>query len=235
MITTLLFDLDGTLLPMEQDIFTNEYLRLLCAKMAPLGYEAKALVQGIWAGVSAMVKNTGQRTNEEVFWDCFTSQFGESSRAHIPFFNEYYANDFQKVARVCGYQPQAKALLAQLKLKGIRTILATNPLFPAVATYSRIRCAGLQPEDFSYITTYENAHFCKPNPAYYREILERTGCSAEECLMVGNDVGEDMVAEQLGMQTFLLTDCLINSQKADISRFPQGGFGQLQCFLQPIL
>ena len=34
--------------------------------------------------------------------------------------------------------------------------------------------------------------------------------------MVGNDVGEDMVAEKLGMQVFLLTDCLINIKNVDV-------------------
>lgn len=45
--------------------------------------------------------------------------------------------------------------------------------------------------------------------------------------MVGNDVGEDMVAEKLGMQVFLLTDHLINRTGEDTSRFPQGGFDLL--------
>lgn len=34
----------------------------------------------------------------------------------------------------------------------------------------------------------------------------------EETVMIGNDVGEDMVAAQLGMKVFLLTDCLINKE-----------------------
>ena len=45
--------------------------------------------------------------------------------------------------------------------------------------------------------------------------------------MVGNDVGEDMVVEALGMQVFLLTDCLINTQKKDITAYPHGSFEQL--------
>ncbi|MBQ1492474.1 MAG: HAD family hydrolase, partial [Blautia sp.] len=110
---------------------------------------------------------------------------------------------------------------------GARVILATNPLFPMVATYSRIRWAGLTPEDFELITTYDNSTTCKPNPAYYLEILEKTGLRPEECLMVGNDVGEDMVAETLGMKVFLLTDCLINLGKKDISAYPHGGFPEL--------
>ena len=50
--------------------------------------------------------------------------------------------------------------------------------------------------------------------------------------MVGNDVREDMVAEMLGMQVFLLTDCLLNKDGTDISDYPQGGFPELAEYLE---
>ena len=100
-----------------------------------------------------------------------------------------------------------------------------------MATQNRIRWAGLTPEDFLHYTTYENSHYCKPNLKYYEEILRQIGRRPEECLMVGNDVGEDMVARQLGMQVFLLADCLINRQGEDLSAYPSGGFPELQDFL----
>jgi len=45
--------------------------------------------------------------------------------------------------------------------------------------------------------------------------------------MVGNDVGEDMITQQLGMKVFLLADCLINKAGADISQYPNGDFSEL--------
>lgn len=45
--------------------------------------------------------------------------------------------------------------------------------------------------------------------------------------MVGNDVSEDMVAKRVGMQVFLLTDCLINKENRDISLYPNGSFEEL--------
>ena len=136
---------------------------------------------------------------------------------------------------VCGFEPMAAQIVGWLKKKGIRVVLATNPLFPSIATENRIRWAGLQPEDFEYFTTFENSHYCKPNPDYYREILEQLSLKPEECLMVGNDVREDMVTEQLGMKTFLLTDCLINKENIDISQYPNGGFAQLHTYLKELL
>lgn len=73
MITTVLFDLDGTLLPMDQDTFTHGYFKLLAAKLAPHGYEPKQLVEAIWTGTEAMVRNDGSRTNEAAFWNKFAS------------------------------------------------------------------------------------------------------------------------------------------------------------------
>ena len=67
-----LFDLDGTLLPMDQERFTKTYFQLLAAKLAPLGYDPAKLVDSIWAGTAAMVKNDGSCTNEEAFWRVFS-------------------------------------------------------------------------------------------------------------------------------------------------------------------
>ena len=114
-------------------------------------------------------------------------------------------------------------------------MLATNPLFPAVATHSRIRWAGLEPGDFALVTTYENSRRCKPDPDYYRDILEELGLTAEECVMVGNDACEDLAAAQAGLPVFLLTDCLICKPGCDISRVPHGGFGDLRSWLDGLM
>ena len=231
MITTFLFDLDGTLLPMDQDIFIKAYMGGLAAKMAPHGYDPKLLIKSIWQGTEAMVKNDGSRNNEDVFWDTFSTIYGLDTRVDEPLFREFYEVEFQKIREFCGFDPRAKTIIDALKNKGIRIVLATNPLFPAVATYSRTRWAGLQPEDFEWITTYENSRRCKPNPDYYRDILETLQVNPEECVMVGNDVDEDMIARELGMQVFLLTDCLINKHNTDIAQYPHGSFDVLLTFI----
>ena len=231
MLKMILFDLDGTLLPMDQEVFTKDYFKRLAAKLLPHGYQADQLVDGIWAGTAAMVKNDGTCTNEEAFWRRFVQIFGEKALADKPIFDEYYRVEFQQVAEVCGCSAEAKATIEELKKRGSRIALATNPIFPAIATESRIRWAGLEPEEFELYTTYENTCYCKPNPDYYRDLLQRLDCQAEECLMIGNDVEEDMIAESIGMKVFLLTDCMINKKERDISVFPHGGFKDLLQYL----
>ena len=107
-------------------------------------------------------------------------------------------------------------------------------MFPSVATESRIRWAGMEPEDFEIFTTYENYHYCKPNLNYYKEIIEQLGVQPEECLMVGNDVGEDMITEELGMKVFLMPADLINKVGKDISKYPQGGFAELMAYIETL-
>lgn len=234
-IKAVLFDLDGTLLPMDQDIFVKAYFSGLAKRLAPHGYDPEKLIAAIWTGTKAMIKNDGSKTNEAAFWDCFAGIFGEAAKNDEPLFREFYETDFQKIQQVCGFTPDSAAIVSWLKAQGCRVILATNPIFPAIATESRIRWAGMQPENFESYTTYENSRYCKPNPDYYRDILSNAGLQPEECLMVGNDVGDDMIAASLGMQVFLLTDCLINSKNADISQYPQGDFAALRQFLVNIL
>lgn len=228
MLKAVLFDLDGTLLPLDQDEFVKGYFRLLAKKLAPYGYEPDKLVKAIWHGTGAMIQNDGSCTNEVVFWKDFTNIFGEQARSHEPVFAEYYEKDFQQVKNICGYTPKAAEIVRALKAAGVRVALATNPVFPAIATESRIRWAGLEPEEFELYTTYENIGFCKPNLDYYREILRRMELDAADCLMVGNDVDEDMAAGQLGMEVFLLTDHLINKSGTDINAFPHGSFDDLR-------
>ena len=233
-ITTILFDLDGTLLPMDQDVFIKKYFGLLAQKLAPFGYDPEKLIQAVWAGTKAMVMNDGKVTNKDAFWIACDATLGCAASKDADIHMDFYRNEFNLVQEVCGIEPMAAQIVHLLKDRGYRVVLATNPLFPAIATQNRIRWAGLQPEDFEYITTYENSHYCKPNPDYYREILAQLHLQPEECLMVGNDVGEDMITQQLGMKVFLLTDCLINKAGTDISQYPNGSFSELARFLNTL-
>lgn len=228
MITTILFDMDGTLLPMDQENFTKGYFRELVRKFAPYGYEPEQFTKTVWDGTGAMVKNDGSRWNEQAFWEVFSSVYGEEkTKKDKGIFDDFYSNEFMRTREFCGYNPQAAQAVRKLKDAGYRLVLATNPVFPAEAIEARIRWAGIEPEEFVLRTTYENTRYCKPNPDYYREISQKLGVLPEECLMAGNDVRDDMTAETVGMQVFLMTDCLINRENKELSKYPKGSFSQL--------
>lgn len=230
-ITTVLFDLDGTLLPMDMDTFINAYFGELSRYLAPKGYEPKKLIATVWNGTKNMILNDGSRTNEERFWDSFVEAFGEESRSESDNLERFYGNEFSRVKDVCGYNAGARESVMLAKEKGLNVVLATSPIFPAVATHARLRWTGLEPSDFSYISTYENSHYCKPNPKYYTELLDKLGLSPEECIMVGNDTSDDMPALSLGMKLFFITDTLINKGNVDITDIPHGTFDDLKKFI----
>jgi len=233
-LTTVLFDLDGTLLPMDMDEFLKLYFGLMVKKLMPHGYPREGLIKAIWTGTEAMVRHDGTKTNEQDFWDSFTHNFGPEALKDMPLFEDYYRNEFQGTRAACGCTGMAKAVVDKCKALGLRVALATNPLFPAIATHSRIRWAGLEPEDFELVTTYENSSACKPDLLYYKEVMGKLGVVPEECLMVGNDVVEDMVARHLGLRVFLLTPCLLNKDNEDIGQFPHGGFPELLSYLEQV-
>lgn len=201
-----LFDLDGTLLPMDREEFVRAYLPGVSAVAAHLG-DPRKIADSILKGSYAMVKSTDPgRTLEQVFWEAFEALSGVTRASSERIFNDYYLSPaFDALRVLTPTEPLAPAIVAEARRKGLRVILATSPLFPRVATVKRIEWAGLEPSDFDLITTYEDFHAAKPNREYYEEVLVQTGLEAAACVMVGNDVREDLPAPAaLGMETFLL-------------------------------
>ena len=226
-ITTVLFDLDGTLLPMKLDQFLETYFALLAEKLTSHGYDSHKVMDGLWEGLMAMINNDGSCTNEKAFLDRFSQEVGRDARADMPLFQDFYNNEFHSAKAACGYDPKARETVAAVKARGLRVVLATNPMYPAIATENRMRWAGFEPEDFETYTTYEDFSHCKPNPAYFQDVLDRLGLKAEECLMVGNDALEDMAAEKIGMKVFLLPQYLVNRYNLDTASYPHGDFDDL--------
>jgi len=233
MITTILFDLDGTLLPLEEKPFLDLYFGLMARRFAALGHDPKALIRGLFAGTEAMRKNRGPSTNETVFWNEFVRHF-PAAGSLMGEFERFYQEDFDAVQASSHLQPLARHIIDLLHEKKYGIALATNPLFPRIATEKRIRWAGLRPEDFLMITTYENSRATKPSPCYFQAVLEAIGKTAGECLMIGNDAYEDMAAGLLGMETYLVTDGLINEKAIDLSQIRSGSFEDLHQMIESL-
>lgn len=228
---TILFDLDGSLLPLREDEFIRIYFAGLSKRMLALGYERDRFIAALWRGITAMRANDGRATNEEVFWRVFPALLGSTRSELEEVFLDYYREDFPATKAAAFPTPYAQKCVNLLKDKGYRLVLATNPLFPPLATYQRIRWAGLDPEDFLLVTTIDNSRYCKPNPKYYEDILATVNATPAESLMVGNDAEEDMAAAALGCATYLLTDYLINEKNADISSFRHGRMADFYKFV----
>ena len=226
-ITTILFDLDGTLIRMDQDRFIREYFTSILGKLTSLGFDAKLCKDALYASVLATLKNNGECTNEERFWRSF-DEICPNSESIRPHLDDYYQHDFEDVIKsTCERYERTREVLDRVKKHGFRAILATNPLFPMVATRCRMNLGGISESDFEYVTAYENSSYCKPNPAYFTELLTKLDIRHDECVMIGNDTTDDFSAHALGIPVFVLTECLINKAEVDLSKYPHGGFDEL--------
>ncbi len=225
--TTLLFDLDGTLLPLDQDEFIKEYFKLIAEYITARKTDAKKYIDAVEKAVFGMMKNDGKYPNEELFMKLYTKELGFNDDPDA-FFEEFYQSDFKKLQTVCGFAPEAKEAVEMAKKKGLRLILATNPAFPPIATKARIAWAGLDYGDFEIVTDWTNSSFCKPELGYYREIFKEADVCPSECMMIGNDTLDDMLPSKvLGMKHFLLTDCLVNRTGRDVKKFNNGTWAEL--------
>lgn len=229
---TILFDLDGTLLQMDQNLFIKKYLEALASSFTTKGYEPNELVKIVLTGTEEMIKNTGNCSNEEVFWKVFQKTYGEKSVQDRQDFDKFYQKEFKTLKKYCKENNVASDIVKTLKKAGHRLVIASNPVFPLTAQRERMAWAGLDYEDFDLITSYENSFHCKPNPQYYQDILTKLGVSADECLMIGNDVQEDMVAKTIGIKVFLVTTCLLNREEVDIEIYPHGELTNVLEYLQ---
>lgn len=223
----ILFDLDGTLLPMETEGFTKGYFKFLFAKLAKYGLEAQSFGKLMWAGVAAMVKNDGRESNEDAFWHSFEAMTGLKKETVNPDCLEFYGKEFHAAKQFTGENPLAKEAVDAAHLAAQKVVLATNPLFPLVGQQTRMSWIGLSSEDFDLVTSYETDCYCKPNPLYFQKICERLSVDPKQCLMIGNDETEDMAAASAaGLDCYLVTDWKVAGKEKSWEG-PQGSFTEL--------
>ena len=229
-----LFDLDGTLLPLDTENFVNHYLKLLSKKMANC-IEPDAFVPKLLKATKAMILNLDEKTNEEVFTEHFFIDCFESKTSMLKQFEDFYLNEFKSLQIHSKPNLYAWEVLDYLNSKGVGAVIATNPVFPLIAIKERIRWAGVDEYEYKLITSYENMKYCKPHLHYYKQILKELNAKPEDCLMVGNDMQEDMVASRLGMKTFLVEDYLIDNNTFLIEPTYRGSFQDLRdCIMELI-
>lgn len=221
---------------MVQDEFVKFYMPLLAKSYmgAGVSLDPKKFIGAVWAGYEAMVKNDGSRTNRETFWSYMEPELPISTEESENIALKFYENEFNQAICTTKPTPVSNQIVKKAKSRGLETYLATNPVFPQCATMNRIRWAGLVAEDFKVITTYETCTYCKPNPEYFRGILEEFSLDPSECLMVGNDVEEDLAIRSLGVKTYLVTDTMENKKDLPVKSDYIGTLEELLKFIETV-
>lgn len=228
---TILFDLDGTLLPIDMDIFIKSYFRLLSGHFADL-FEPEHFIDVVNKATEQMIRNNGEETNQEVFSEHFfkllRAENKKIDREEVwNRFYDFYEYKFPTLKKYFKLDDLGYKMVEAAKEKNFDMVIATNPLFPIEAIESRLEWINLNPDDFIYITSFENMHYCKPNIGYYREILDKVNRVPQDCVMVGNDMRDDMIANKIKIKTFLAEDFLVKRKDIDTKPDWRGNRKQL--------
>lgn len=226
-------DLDNTLLPIyTQDKFVEIWFRDISEKFRDYGLDPVRAAGGVNQGVRAMLYNQGEKKNIDVFYDEVEKVSGYPRDLIEPPTLEYYSTTFNNVYEITLPNPYAPQIAGLMREKADYAVVATMPIFTIEAVAMRMSWVGLRPEMFDHITTAYTSSFCKPDPRYFQEILDRFGAKPEEALMIGNDVREDMQpCEKLGIDTFLVTNHII-THKLPYDKYRQGTYEDLIEFLE---
>ncbi|MDD3363910.1 MAG: HAD family hydrolase [Syntrophomonas sp.] len=234
MFEAILFDLDGTLLDIDMGFFLPKYFGEMGRKAVSQGYlDPKRLVDQLLLSTDVMINDLSpETTNEETFMQDFLSNLEADELEMRAFFDEFYLSGFPRLQEYCSPFGGVPEMMAGVFERGIKTVIATNSVFPLRAIQSRLDWAGVGKFPYELITSYENMHYCKPHPQYYQEIVQCIGADPSKCLMVGNDTQEDLAAGMIGIKTFLVEDRLIDNGNSPYHPDWQGSLQDLFQFIK---
>ena len=225
MIKAILFDLDDTLLINADSTFVPEYLRLaddFFYKHWQHPRISDALIQ-----ITRILNEPRdvRQTNMAVARSLIATTTRQLHEAVDTAFDQFYAEYYPALRRCTTPAPFAPEMVELARTNDLAVVIATNPVYPETAVRQRLNWAGIT-GDFALITSADNMHFAKPDPAYYAEIIARVGIEPDEALMVGDNLSNDiMPAALLGLHTFWITD-----SSAQVSRDTSDGSGTREDF-----
>lgn len=236
MFEAVLFDLDGTLLNINMEYFLKHYFRNMAEMAVECGYhDTKKLIEQINKSTWAMITNRDpQKTNEEVFMADFFRNWDYPPAEFEEFFHVFYEKRFPRLRQYSRPFVGVPDMIEGLLSKGLKIVIATNAVFPFTALQQRLDWAEIGHFRYELITSYEIMHFCKPHVEYYQEIVDKIGVKPEYCLMVGNDVGEDLPAGEIGIKTFLVENNLISNRRVDYQPDWRGKLEDLFLFMKQL-
>ncbi len=206
-IKAVLFDLDDTLLTTRLGTFLPGYFRALTRHLSGV-VDPKTLIDSLMEATAIMTRRHDPGlTNQEVFDRHFFPRIGIAREMLTPLFDEFYATGFPALRQLTSQRPEARPVVDAAIARYDDVVIATQPVFPMTAIHQRMAWAGVDGLPYRLVTAYENMHTCKPDPAYYQEIANRIDKQPGHCLMVGNDLDQDIAPAALaGMATFHIVE-----------------------------
>jgi len=229
------FDLDSTLYDLDEKNFLPAYFDAIGKKAVSIGFDYKLATHALYEGMINMSNSDGKKTNEQLFWEAFEKRMGPLSKEKRLAFDSYYDDEFDRLSYLAKPIKGVDEAIKALKADGYTLIVATNPVLPLIAQLKRMKWGNLNPADFALITSYDICHYSKPDPRLYFELAQKFSAKPEDCLMVGNDIKNDIIsAQKAGFKAFLITEHINNDDNNDIKDIPQGNFIDLLKYINSI-
>ncbi len=200
----LLIDFDNTLVLFNEDQFLVSYAKIAYPYLKEF-FDESTFFQKLLHSTLQMIHNNGRMTNVAAFtYDFIADTPALSYDECITRFNRFYEESFEQLGSIITVVPFGHELLQRVIEEGLKVVIATNPIFPELATQIRVGWANLLDLDITLMTHAENMSYCKPRTEYYQTILDLIHQKPEDCVMAGNDAISDMAASDLGIKTFLV-------------------------------
>ena len=230
---TFLFDLDGTLLPMDYDMFMKLYFYNI-GDYFKERLDPNLLAKYIMSATEVVITDKSGLSNEDKFMNHFAALVNDDIEWFKEQFIQFYTSQFENVQASTYKSPEMRQSVDLLKKKGYKVVIATNPLFPMVANEERIKWAGFTADEFDYVSCFEDSSYTKPHLEYYQGVLDKIGKKPEDCFMVGNDIFDDLSSGHLGIETYLTTDHLVNKRNLENTANHTGTYKDFLEFVQKL-
>lgn len=227
------FDLDGTLLQVDMQRFIPDYvegLARVCADLAERHRFSEVVLKATWG---LLQNDRGEYSNQQLFHSVIERHLAISPDLFNQRLQRYCLEQLPALAPLITPHPLVPRILRGCFERGLKVVIATNPVFPRSLIEARLVWGEMAGFAFDLITSYENSRYCKPHPGYFEDILQTLDLAPEHCLMVGNDTQHDLAAQQTGMATFLLDTWKVDRGGGFKPDF-QGGHAELCTLLESL-
>jgi phosphoglycolate phosphatase-like HAD superfamily hydrolase len=130
MIKNILFDLDGTLLPVNQDEFVIKVMSVMEDELKKTDLDSTDFLKGMLKGIDTIVKESnGSCTNEELFWTIFNKYSNIEAKKAKDFFVNFYNGAYLLATETVVYNTKIADAVTFLKNKGYNLVLALLRFF----------------------------------------------------------------------------------------------------------
>ena len=204
-VDTLLLDLDQTLVQIRWRGLKVKLMGLMIKRFFGL-IPPHRMHQAFSHAIKNVRENRSNQTNGQVFASALAASAGCETARIDRRIKAFVTRDFPKLKAHFSPMPEARNTLILAQRMGLRLAVATNPTLPVQTVLKRVAWAGLADLDFACITHADAMSRCKPEAAFFHQLLKKIESRPEACLMVGDNPEMALAASEVGILTYMLAD-----------------------------